>query len=136
MVPLARNFRSTPALLKANNEIFKQDDGAPFFSGDIAYETPAQPGRPEMRLTDRSGREVPPVVLFKLVWSEGGATIREVRETLCSRMSSEVADLVGDEGPALFLGEAVVNCLLKNFLQYAMNSFWLPAFLCRSSGLQ
>ena len=104
VLPLAQNYRSTRPLLKSLNRIFGEKETAPFFSGGITYEHPVEAGLPELRLADMAQEEVPPVTIFKLLWSEGGAAMREYRETLTSRIANEIAHLLEDGTGRLFLG--------------------------------
>ena len=59
VVPLDKSFRATPSLLEACNAVFDQDEAAPFFTGNIQYDHPVSPGRPDHRLIDEKGSPNP-----------------------------------------------------------------------------
>lgn len=97
VVALDKNFRSTPPLLEACNAVFEQDETSPFFTGDIRYDHPVKAGRPDHRLIDEKGNEVPPVVLFQLQWKTDSIKVSEAREALAARIAHEIYRLTTQE---------------------------------------
>lgn len=64
-VLLKRNYRSSPRLVEAVNELLKQEGKAPIFQGPIQYAEPVECGRDDLRLCDHQGYELPPVTLWR-----------------------------------------------------------------------
>ena len=64
-VLLKRNYRSSPKLVEAVNELLNQQGSAPIFQGPIQYSEPVECGREDLRLCDHQGRELPPVTLWR-----------------------------------------------------------------------
>jgi exodeoxyribonuclease V beta subunit len=71
LIPLVKNFRSTSDLVEALNLILDQKAPAPLFTGAIAYDHPAQCGRPELRAVGAAGRPAVPVTLLRYEPSGG-----------------------------------------------------------------
>ncbi len=65
LIPLSRNFRSTPELIDATNALLDQEANDPFFTGAIEYE-PVSCGRPARALVDGRGAKVTPLHVFEM----------------------------------------------------------------------
>lgn len=64
-VVLDRNYRATPALVRATNALFDPNAPEPLLSGAIAYE-PVLCGRPDRRFVDGDGRDLSAVHVLRV----------------------------------------------------------------------
>ena len=102
-ISLNQNYRSTPALIEAYNEIFSQSCAQPFFSGRITYDLPVACGQSELSAMDIKGREIVPVVLLQVVADgEKSMPYAEFKEALGARIASEIQTLLSPEGSVMF----------------------------------
>lgn len=64
-VLLKRNYRSSPRLVEAVNEILDQRGESPIFQGPIQYSEPVECGREDLRLSDQNGQDLAPITLWR-----------------------------------------------------------------------
>jgi exodeoxyribonuclease V beta subunit len=88
-------------MIRAFNTIFSQACETPFFQGKITYGQPLQCGNPDYCVTDRSGREIDPVVVWEL-----GTDVKTVHAhyyltALGSAIASEISVLLSGSIPGL-----------------------------------
>lgn len=131
-VPLASNYRSTAGLINAFNELFRQDIDAPFFQGEIRYETPLQCGNPQFQALDRQGQDISPVVIWEIgANSDDEVSAEYYKNALGSAIAAEIpkllnGGLVGLKASDIFIltrseseGRRVAHYLRKAGLPYA-----------------
>ena len=101
LVKLARNFRSTQAVIDGYNAVFDQATG--FFRAEsgIDYDLPVICGRGDRRLVGTDAQPKPGVVVFDVQAPERTG-VAEIRRTLRHRMANEIRHLLSHDG-ALFL---------------------------------
>lgn len=106
-IVLGQNFRSTPRLILAINDILKQDAPRPLLPGNdgIVYDTPVTPGRPDFRVRvgDSVGGDVAPVQIWELLGEAGDLPIERVREHFGRRIAEEIDGLLHDPARRLWL---------------------------------
>ena len=101
---LTASYRSTAALIAAQNALLDQQDPAAFFrgAGPIHYDHPVSCGQPELALLDARGAPAPPVVVFDVQRSEQAPTPRlrlwEIKPALLERIAREIGDLLSPAG--------------------------------------
>lgn len=81
LVRLVDNFRSTPLMVQALNEILDQSAPEPLFTGEINYRVPSRSARPKFQAVDCQGLPLKPVTLMRLAPTEqkGGFVSRARR---------------------------------------------------------
>jgi len=89
---LARNFRSSPSVVRAYNAILDQDDDPPFFTTGSSYRPPVVAARED----DARDRAAPPLTLLRVTADEqeGRLPMRAVRAALARAIGDEIAEIL------------------------------------------
>jgi len=100
IITLDRNFRSTPQMIEAYNLIFTGPAGVdplpdtPFFSGEIKYPDPVQPGKAGLDWRDAQGAELAPVALLPIELENGRKATGQVRRRVAEAVAREIQALL------------------------------------------
>jgi exodeoxyribonuclease V beta subunit len=92
LVRLGKNYRSSPDVIAAYNRLFEQKADAPFFTGEIVYDTPVECGLVEREVRDEKGASAPAVKLVQLVDEELNAA--RVKEGFAAHFAAEIRALL------------------------------------------
>ena len=97
LVPLMRNFRSTPELIGAYNHILDSSAAVPFFDGPIRYDLPVTAGKELVALL-ADGKPATPVHLLKIESTDGdGLSTAVLRRGLARQIAREARALLSDK---------------------------------------
>jgi len=97
-VPLASNFRSTPEMIEAYNQILDGSASEPFFDGPIRYDVPVTAGR-KLVAEEADGSRAIPIHLLKIEPEGEKLGISELRRGLVRQIAREVRRVLSeDEG--------------------------------------
>lgn len=98
-VTLDKNYRSTPELIAAYNQILDQRAQPPFFSGaDIGYDKPVSAGDETQAAIDFTDAKTPAVHVFPML---GKLTSVDVLRQVGLRIAAEVRSLLDEDRPSL-----------------------------------
>ncbi len=95
-VPLTENFRSSGKLIEAVNLILLQTAAAPFFTGEIIYDSPVK----RTLSTEDERHPFKPVTLLKLTTIEP-CSAAGARETIGSHIATTIRKMLRDESAQL-----------------------------------
>ena len=88
------NFRSSPALVQALNDLLTTD--APFFTGDVDYKNPVKAGR-EFKLTRAKEQTLEPLVLMHV--EEEGLKIGAIKEKCLQAIPAQILNILDKDNP-------------------------------------
>ena len=104
---LGHNYRSTPSVIRACNEIIDQQATRPLFTGSIRYDSPVQCGNPSLCATDPTGRATAPITLLAV---DPTITLRPgvpgLRDALGRAIADHLRQLLFDPKRQLRVGPA------------------------------
>ncbi len=109
VVPLAQNFRSTPALIDAVNAILDPHAPAPFFpaTSAIRYDAAVTSGKPSLAAVDGSGTPVAPITLLRLIGEGVKLSAATVASGLGAAIAHEIRRVVDNPAALRFDGAAI-----------------------------
>jgi len=96
VVPLAENYRSTPALIDAYNLILDQASPVPFFNGRIRYDTPVSRGQ-DLTVEEGDGASYAPIHILEIEPKGEKLDIAELRRGLARRIAREARELLSTD---------------------------------------
>jgi exodeoxyribonuclease V beta subunit len=141
---LATNFRSTEGVIQGYNAIFRTTDGVPFFAEANArhYLHPVTCGKPQLRLSDAAGRELPPVRVVDVPLGTARTTKLRAAQALAGALAETLQDAQfhGTHRASPKLGPADVFVLTRTLgegrmMAEALRQRRLPVALYRQDGL-
>jgi exodeoxyribonuclease V beta subunit len=102
LVPLMQNFRSTPGLIAAYNQILDQTADVPFFDGEIRYDRPVMAGR-ELVALEADGSVAAPICVLELEPPAGGVlSTGALKRGLARQIAREIRGLLSEENGLRF----------------------------------
>ncbi len=105
---LTTNYRATPAMIRALNRIFDQNQKHPFFSGEIRYDHPVEAQEKNSISLERRGLPVPPVHVFEIRSATEKLSGPEAHAILGHRIAQEIATLL-DENNGFTIKEGTTH---------------------------
>jgi exodeoxyribonuclease V beta subunit len=108
-VPLQMNYRSSPRLIDALNVILDQEGDAALFQGPIKYSEPVKSGIQNLKLTDHTGRERPPITLWRFKpappssRSRVNLNVTELKRAYSRQLANRIHELIHDEAQQLWI---------------------------------
>jgi exodeoxyribonuclease V beta subunit len=102
-VVLDCNYRSTPRLIEAYNEILDQKAEHPFFTGqEIRYDDPVKAGNPRLAAVGPDGQPAAAIQVLEVPSEDGRKGKDQLLPVLTQKIASEVRALLGPDAPLRF----------------------------------
>ena len=95
---LDTNYRSSAGLIDGINQIFRQSDESPIFSGEIGYTTPVKCGRKNLALVHPDGAVEPPITLlpYRPVGRHSKVPAGPLRDHYVKTVTKEILHLLSE----------------------------------------
>lgn len=140
---LNTNFRSTPEVIQAYNDIFRSEDGRSLFTGENAchYEGAVRCGKPELAFVDQTGARLPAVRVVPVEAGATAPTLRACARALAGALRETLGrSRFGKEGGEKALQPEDVFVLTRSareglIMAEALKGVGIPAAFYRQEGL-